>query len=119
VNWDGPSPALLMSMNNNPRQIGDGAFEYRWYGRGAMTADLLPDLHEAAPGVTAALGYNGRGIAAGTALGTVLARRALGEPAATLPFPVTALSALPLNVAAAVPYYASVVRRRLRGLFAG
>lgn len=100
-------------------QIGDVAFEYRWYGRGAMTSDLLPHLHEAASGVTAALGYNGRGIAAGTALGTVLARRALGEQAATLPFPVTALSALPLNVAAAMPYYASVVRRRLRVLFAG
>jgi glycine/D-amino acid oxidase-like deaminating enzyme len=100
-------------------QIGDVEFEYRWYGRGAMTADLLPHLHEARAGVMAAIGYNGRGIAAGTALGTLLARRALGESLARLPFPVTPLSALPFNATAAAHYHATVALRRIRDIFTG
>ena len=98
-------------------QIANIPFDYHWYGRGAVTADLLPHLHEPQPGVVAALGYNGRGIAAGTALGTLLARRALGEPARELPFPVTALSALPFSTAPAARYYLSIAADRLRHLF--
>lgn len=98
-------------------QIANTPFDYHWYGRGAVTADLLPHLHEPQSGIIAALGYNGRGIAAGTALGALLARRALGEPARDLPFPVTALSALPFNTAPAARYYLSIAADRLRHLF--
>jgi len=34
----------------------------------------VPHLHELAPGLRAALGYNGRGVAMATVLGTLLAR---------------------------------------------
>ena len=37
-----------------------------------MTADHLPHLHAPAPGVIAALGYNGRGVALATALGLAI-----------------------------------------------
>jgi sarcosine oxidase len=86
-------------------------FRYHWYGRVALTQDFLPHLHELAPGLHAALGYNGRGVAMATALGTLLARRAAGEPADAMPFPTTALRTIPfhglrnLYVAAARTYY--------------
>lgn len=95
-------------------QIGDTPFEFMWYCVGALTADLLPHMHEPQPGVVAALGFNGRGIAAGTALGAVLARRALGEPARDLPFPITALSSLPYSTVPAARFYLSVATERLR-----
>lgn len=86
-------------------------FRYHWYGRVALTPDFLPHLHELAPGLHAALGYNGRGIAMATALGTLLARRAAGVRAEDLPFPTTELRTIPfhglrnLYIAAARTYY--------------
>jgi glycine/D-amino acid oxidase-like deaminating enzyme len=72
-------------------------FEYHWGGLVAMTPDHLPHLHELAPGLRAALGYNGRGVAMSTVLGTLLARWSLGEPAAELGFPVTPLRPMALH----------------------
>jgi len=46
---------------------------YRWYGRVGITRDWLPHLAEVAPGVWAALGYCGRGVAMATTMGLVLA----------------------------------------------
>jgi len=64
----------------------------------------------------AALGYNGRGLAMATALGTLLARRALGEPREALPFPTSPLRSRPMAALAALAtgaraLYASLVRR--------
>lgn len=70
-------------------QLAGLRFEYHWGGLVAMTRDHLPHLHEVAPGLLAGLGYNGRGVAMATVMGRVLARRALGCPAAELGFPVT------------------------------
>ncbi|MGE3150374.1 MAG: NAD(P)/FAD-dependent oxidoreductase [Pseudorhodoplanes sp.] len=86
-------------------------FVFHWYGRVAITQDFLPHLHEPAPGLHAALGYNGRGVAMATALGSLLARRVNGEPAESLPFPTTPIRRIPfhglrnLYVAAARTYY--------------
>ncbi len=83
--------------------------EHRWSGRVAMTADHLPHLHQPAPGVIAALGYNGRGVALATALGLAMAAH-LSEGAA-LPFPFSAMKPLPwhgwheLYGEAAIRYY--------------
>jgi len=93
-------------------QLRGAPLEYRWYARGAAALDLLPHLHEPAPGVFAGLGYAGRGIAMGTAFGSLLARRALGESAAALPFPTTKLGLLPFNVAAATRTWAKILLRR-------
>ncbi len=65
-----------------------------WSGWVAMTIDQFPRLHELAPGVFAALGCNGRGIAAATMLGRDLAALVRdGTDAATV-FPLVPLRPL-------------------------
>lgn len=68
-----------------------------WSGQVAMTADHLPHLHALAPGVFAALGYNGRGVALTTTMGRFLAALVSGAPAEAVDFPVTPLRPLPLH----------------------
>jgi glycine/D-amino acid oxidase-like deaminating enzyme len=63
----------------------------------AVTRNHLPRLQEVAPGVLAGFGYNGRGVAMATMMGSLLARWACGQPAAELGFPVTTVDPLPLH----------------------
>ena len=72
-------------------------YEYHWGGLVAVTRDHLPHLHEIAPGLLAGLGYNGRGVAMATVMGSLLARRIQGVPLAQLGFPATPLRAIPLH----------------------
>jgi glycine/D-amino acid oxidase-like deaminating enzyme len=74
--------------------LGALRWAFGWSGRIALTADSLPHIHEPAPGLHVALGYNGRGLALSTATGKVLAGRVGGRPAGSLPLPVTAISPL-------------------------
>ena len=97
-------------------QLGDIAFPFRWAARDTLTPELLPHLYEPCPGLFSAIGYNGRGLAIGTALGSVLARRVGGEAATSLPYPTTQASAVPLNLPAAAAYYWNVVTYRLSAL---
>ena len=90
----------------------DIAIDYRWAARDALTADLLPHLYEPCAGLFSALGYNGRGLAIGTALGSELARRVLGAPAAELHYPTTPASALPMNVIASTKFYLKLAARK-------
>jgi glycine/D-amino acid oxidase-like deaminating enzyme len=65
-------------------------FEYEWYGNIGMTGNGLPKLHRLARNVISCSGYNGRGIAPGTAFGRMLARYVLGEIAeGDLPLPLS------------------------------
>lgn len=66
-------------------------FTYHWGGRVAMTKDHLPHLHQLAPGVWSALGYNGRGVGLAPLLGRYLAELIAGKRPADIPFPVTAM----------------------------
>lgn len=68
-----------------------------WNGQLAMTPDHYPHLHEPAPGVIAALGYNGRGVAMATAMGAQIARRLLGAPAEALDMPLTSIRPIPFH----------------------
>ncbi len=70
-------------------------WDYRWGGKIAMTTDVLPRLHVLAPGVFAALGCNGRGVALATGMGKVLADLARGAAAADVPLPVTPMRQIP------------------------
>ncbi len=70
--------------------------DYRWGGRIAMTRDHLPHLHEPAPGVTAGLGCNGRGVALATCIGRLLAEHALGRPGRELGLPLSPIAGIPL-----------------------
>lgn len=88
--------------------------ESRWAARDTLTPDLLPHLYEPCPGLHAALGFNGRGLAIATALGSVLARRVLGEPAESLPFPTTPATATPLGLPAAAKFYWAKALARFR-----
>jgi glycine/D-amino acid oxidase-like deaminating enzyme len=72
-------------------------FEYHWGGLVAMTRDHLPHVHELAPRVRAALGYNGRGVAMATVMGGVLARWVLGESPAESGICVSPVRAIPLH----------------------
>lgn len=92
-------------------QLGDAAWTHAWGGNVAMTRDGLPGLHLLAPTVMAGLGFNGRGVANATVMGTVLADWATGTPAEALDYPVTPARPLPmhgfrnLGVAATVTAY--------------
>lgn len=68
-----------------------------WNGRLAITPDHYPHFHEPAPGVLAALAYNGRGVAMATAMGTQIAERVLGAERSALSMPVTDLREIPFH----------------------
>lgn len=78
-------------------QLGELSWEFHWGGYVAMTVDHFPHLNEVAPGVFAAVGYNGRGVAMASAMGKVLADKTTGMPERNLDFPVTRLRPLPLH----------------------
>ena len=78
-------------------QLGTPRYEYRWSGYVAMTADHLPHLHDIEPGLYAALGYNGRGVAMATMLGRLVARRAVGATDPDFSYPATPLKPIPLH----------------------
>jgi sarcosine oxidase len=71
--------------------------EFRWSGRVAITRDYMPHYHEPAPGVSALVGFNGRGLAMATALG-----RAAGLVLATgerghMPLPALPVRPIPFS----------------------
>jgi glycine/D-amino acid oxidase-like deaminating enzyme len=72
-------------------------YEYHWGGLVAMTSDQLPHLHQLAPGLLAGLGYNGRGVAMASVMGSLLARRIQGVPAEELGFPITPVRPMRLH----------------------
>jgi glycine/D-amino acid oxidase-like deaminating enzyme len=78
-------------------QIRDPRLEYIWQGQIAMTPERLPRFHELAGGVIAGLGYSGRGIAIGTAMGAQLAQKVTGTPSADLAVPDSDLKPLPMH----------------------
>ena len=65
-------------------QLGGADWDYAWGGNVAMTRDSLPGMHLLAPNVMAGLGFNGRGVANATVMGTILADWAMGVPAMDL-----------------------------------
>lgn len=77
-------------------QLGKLDFEYRWAGRIAITRDFMPHVHQPAPGLTLALGCNGRGIALCTSLGQQLAA-SLCDGQADFAYPVSTLQKLPMH----------------------
>jgi sarcosine oxidase len=85
--------------------------ESRWAGAVSLTVDHLPHLHEPTPGLHAAIGYNGRGIAMATVIGEVLARRIMGARPQEVDVPVTPVRPLPWHpirrplLAAGIAYY--------------
>jgi glycine/D-amino acid oxidase-like deaminating enzyme len=77
-------------------QLGPLRYQYRWAGRIAVTRDFMPHVHTPAPGLTIALGYNGRGIALATSVGKYVAARMV-DARAPFPYPVTPMQPIPLH----------------------
>ncbi len=69
---------------------------HAWGGRLAMTRDHYPHVHEPQPGVLVCLGYNGRGVAMATAMGSLLARR-ITRPELPFDMPVTDMKTIALH----------------------
>jgi glycine/D-amino acid oxidase-like deaminating enzyme len=69
--------------------LAGATWTHAWNGRTAITWDHLPHIHEPAEGLHIGLGYNGRGVAMGTAMGRMLARRLGGAGREALDLPVT------------------------------
>ena len=78
-------------------ELRDVAWTHGWNGKLGVTPDFYPHLHEPAPGLIAALGYSGRGVAMATAMGGQVARRLLGTPAEALDMPVTSIKPMPFH----------------------
>ena len=78
-------------------QLDGVPYEYHWGGLVAVTRDHLPRLQEVGPGLLTGFGYNGRGVAMATMVGSLLARWASGAEAEDLGFPVTPVDPLPLH----------------------
>ena len=78
-------------------ELADIAWPYRWGGLVAITSDHLPHVHEPTPGLVMALGYNGRGVALATRMGTAIADYALSGDESALPLPLTPIRRFPLH----------------------
>ncbi|UWR23017.1 FAD-binding oxidoreductase [Sulfitobacter sp. S190] len=78
-------------------QIADIAIERKWAGRIAVTPEMMPHMHEPAPGILAGIGFSGRGIAMTSVMGRALSGKLLGTPPDDLPFPVVPVSPVPLH----------------------
>ncbi|MEX0281192.1 MAG: NAD(P)/FAD-dependent oxidoreductase [Arenibacterium sp.] len=101
-----------LSTDLFPQLQGTG-WDYAWGGFVAITGDRYPHLHEIKPGMMAALGYNGRGVAMATAMGREITNWALGAPAAELVVPTTDVTPLPFSFARETLVEAEILRLRL------
>ena len=110
----GPSeiPHLLAYARKLWPALATVRWTHGWGGCLAMTRDQYPHLHQPADGILMALGYNGRGVALGVALGAELAKRTL-DPKAELPIPVSAIRTIPLHRLWPLAVKAAILRGRI------
>jgi glycine/D-amino acid oxidase-like deaminating enzyme len=99
--------------------LGDVRWTHGWNGQIAVTLDHYPHFHEPAPGLIAALGYNGRGVAMATAMGGEIARRIGGVPARELDVPVLPIKAIPFHACWPIGAAARITYGRALGWIAG
>lgn len=90
------------------------AVTHYWAGRVGITVDHVPHLHMPAPGLIIACGYNGKGVALGTALGERLGQHAMGAPVVDIGLPVTPLRPVPFWSLRHIGVAAHVTTYRLR-----
>lgn len=97
-------------------QIGDIPIERKWAGRIAVTPEMMPHMHEPAPGITAGIGFSGRGIAMTSVMGRALSAKLLGTRADDLPFPIQPVTPVPFHAIAKrlIPFAAPAMTLRDR-----
>lgn len=98
---ESPTPAdarsLIQAMTGLFPALAETPIDCFWSGRIGMTRDHMPHLHQLAPNVFTALGYNGRGVALATALGTLLGERVAQGSMQGSAFPITRAKPMPLH----------------------
>jgi glycine/D-amino acid oxidase-like deaminating enzyme len=72
-------PGRKRSIRKLFPEIGDFDLDYAWHGSIGMTDTHLPKFQRLEPQVLSISAYNGRGIAAGTVFGYLLAQLIMGE----------------------------------------
>jgi len=92
--------------------LGQARWTHAWGGRLAMTPNHYPHIHEPAEGVLICLGYSGRGVAMGTAMGAQLARRLLNR-SSEFDMPITGMKAIPLHSLWPLAVRAAIAHGRL------
>ena len=88
-------------------------WSYGWGGRLAMTPDQYLHIHEPAEGVLICLGYNGRGVAMGTAMGAQIARRIV-NPSSGFDMPITGMKRIRFHSMWKLGVRAAIAHGRLR-----
>ena len=96
--------------------LGNVSFTHRWGGRVAIHPDYFPHLHRPAPGLTVAIGCQGRGIGWQTAMGMELARMEVLRDYVPI-LPVSAIKPIPLHGLKAAAVTATVLAYRLLDRF--
>jgi glycine/D-amino acid oxidase-like deaminating enzyme len=78
-------------------QVASLNWTHWWSGQFALTPDFYPRFHRPAPGLFIALGYSGRGVALGAAVGAELAAAAAGAAPESLSIPATRIARVPFH----------------------
>ena len=78
------------------------AWQHRWAGTIALTADGLPHLHIPEERLYIALGYNGRGVAMASQMGRLLGELAIDGEREGSPFPITDIRPIPFHSCRAI-----------------
>ncbi len=78
-------------------QIANIEIERKWAGRIAVTPEMMPHMHEPAPGLLAGIGFSGRGIAMTSVMGRALSGKLLGRADDDLPFPILPITPIPMH----------------------
>lgn len=105
---------VIASIRDLFPQIGDPDLAFFWNGQIAINLDHMPHIHPLAEGALAGLGFNGRGVAAATAMGKALADKILGVADDDLPFPVEPLKAIPFHGLRLPAMHLAVAWKRFR-----
>jgi glycine/D-amino acid oxidase-like deaminating enzyme len=105
-------PYLLRYANVLWPALAQTGWTHAWGGRLAMTPDHYPHIHEPADGVLICLGYNGRGVAMGTAMGAQLAARILNR-SSEFDMPITGMKSIPLHALWPLGVRAAIAHGRL------
>jgi glycine/D-amino acid oxidase-like deaminating enzyme len=106
-------PHLLAYARKLWPMLGSIEWTHAWGGRLAMTRDHYPHVHEPAQGVLACLGYNGRGVALATTMGSQLAQR-LAKPSVAIDMPIKTIRTIGLHALWPIAVRAAIAHGRLR-----
>ena len=93
------------------------AWTHAWNGQLALTADQYPHVHQPQKGLIACVGYNGRGVAFSTVMGSELAKLALGKDPSEIHLPLTPIRPIRMHAFWRIGVAVKQIELRLRDRF--